>query len=112
LLNWDIKPPTVISLAKREERRIYIAGVEKPLRLSRYAYALRLLQYVRDEAHRFAQLTIISSAANLLWAKVKTDGLHHVGGARGRAESPNRGTEEVGDRKSEGGWKPTLHLRG
>jgi excinuclease ABC subunit C len=49
-----IKPPTVISLAKREEE-IYVAGADEPLRLSRHAYALRLLQYVRDEAHRFAQ---------------------------------------------------------
>jgi excinuclease ABC subunit C len=49
-----IQPPTVISLAKREEE-IYVAGEDEPLRLSRHAYALRLLQYVRDEAHRFAQ---------------------------------------------------------
>ncbi len=28
---------------------------DEPLRLSRHCYALRLLQYVRDEAHRFAQ---------------------------------------------------------
>lgn len=49
-----IEPPTVISLAKREEE-IYIPGADEPLRLSRHAYALRLLQYVRDEAHRFAQ---------------------------------------------------------
>ncbi len=28
---------------------------DEPLRLSRHAYGLRLLQYVRDEAHRFAQ---------------------------------------------------------
>ncbi|HQU43029.1 MAG TPA: excinuclease ABC subunit UvrC, partial [Pirellulales bacterium] len=42
-----IQPPTVISLAKREEE-IYLAGVDEPLRLSRHAYALRLLQYVRD----------------------------------------------------------------
>jgi excinuclease ABC subunit C len=49
-----IQPPTVISLAKREEE-IYVAGADEPLRLSRHAYALRLLQYVRDEAHRFAQ---------------------------------------------------------
>lgn len=49
-----IEPPTVISLAKREEE-IYIPGAEEPLKLSRHAYALRLLQYVRDEAHRFAQ---------------------------------------------------------
>lgn len=50
----DIKPPTVISLAKREEE-VFIPGAEEPLRLSRHSYALRLLQYVRDEAHRFAQ---------------------------------------------------------
>jgi excinuclease ABC subunit C len=49
-----IEPPVVISLAKREEE-IFQAGVDEPLRLSRHAYALRLLQYVRDEAHRFAQ---------------------------------------------------------
>ena len=50
----DIKPPTVISLAKREEE-LYVPEAEEPLRLSRHSYALRLLQYVRDEAHRFAQ---------------------------------------------------------
>jgi excinuclease ABC subunit C len=49
-----ITPPTVISLAKKNEE-IYIPNREEPLRLSRHAYALRLLQYVRDESHRFAQ---------------------------------------------------------
>ena len=44
----------MISLAKREEL-IFRARPDEPLRLSRHAYALRLLQYVRDEAHRFAQ---------------------------------------------------------
>jgi excinuclease ABC subunit C len=43
-----------LSLAKREEE-IFVAGAAEPLRLSRHAFALRLLQYVRDEAHRFAQ---------------------------------------------------------
>ena len=46
--------PVVISLAKREEL-IFRPDQDEPLRLSRHSYALRLLQYVRDEAHRFAQ---------------------------------------------------------
>jgi len=50
----EIEPPTVISLAKREEE-VFVMGREEPLRLSRHSFALRLLQYVRDEAHRFAQ---------------------------------------------------------
>lgn len=49
-----IRPPTTISLAKREEE-IYVPGQAEPHRLSRHSYALRLLQYVRDESHRFAQ---------------------------------------------------------
>jgi excinuclease ABC subunit C len=49
-----VVPPTVISLAKREEE-IYIPGQSDPIVLSRRSFALRLLQYVRDEAHRFAQ---------------------------------------------------------
>lgn len=49
-----ITPPRTVSLAKREEE-IYLPGESEPIRLSRHAWALRLLQYVRDEAHRFAQ---------------------------------------------------------
>jgi excinuclease ABC subunit C len=49
-----IEPPVLISLAKREEE-IFRPGESEPIRLSRHAAALRLLQYVRDEAHRFAQ---------------------------------------------------------
>lgn len=49
-----IVPPTILSLAKREEE-IYLPGLSDPIVLSRRSYALRLLQYVRDEAHRFAQ---------------------------------------------------------
>ncbi len=50
----QITPPTVISLAKRDEE-IFRPGNPEPLRLSKNAFALRLLQYVRDESHRFAQ---------------------------------------------------------
>ncbi len=49
-----IEPPCLISLAKREEE-IYQPGEAEPLKLSRHSAALRLLQYVRDESHRFAQ---------------------------------------------------------
>ena len=49
-----ITPPFTISLAKREEE-LYVPGEEAPRVLSRHSYALRLLQYVRDESHRFAQ---------------------------------------------------------
>jgi len=49
-----LTPPALVSLAKRDEE-LYVPGQDAPLRLSRHAFALRLLQYVRDEAHRFAQ---------------------------------------------------------
>jgi excinuclease ABC subunit C len=49
-----IEPPSMLSIAKREEE-LYRLGDSEPLRLSRHAAVLRLLQYVRDEAHRFAQ---------------------------------------------------------
>jgi len=50
----QIEPPVLLSLAKREEE-VFRPGASDPLHLSRHSFALRLLQYVRDEAHRFAQ---------------------------------------------------------
>jgi excinuclease ABC subunit C len=44
---------TVISLAKREEE-VYVPGRSAPLDLPRDSEANKLLQRVRDEAHRFA----------------------------------------------------------
>ncbi|HVT88349.1 MAG TPA: excinuclease ABC subunit UvrC [Tepidisphaeraceae bacterium] len=50
----DTKPPMVISLAKKEEL-VYVQARAQPLRLERNDPALKMLQYIRDEAHRFAQ---------------------------------------------------------
>src|SRR5579864_824614 len=50
----DVKPPMVISLAKKEEL-VFTQARSEPMRLSRSNLGLKLLQYVRDEAHRFAQ---------------------------------------------------------
>jgi excinuclease ABC subunit C len=52
----EMKAPNVkiASLAKREEE-IYLQESNKPLRLPSNSPAKKLLQYVRDEAHRFAQ---------------------------------------------------------
>ena len=49
-----VEPPTLVALAKQEEE-IYVPGRSDPIVLPRRSFALRLLQYVRDEAHRFAQ---------------------------------------------------------
>ena len=49
-----IEPPCLISLAKKEEE-IFRPGDAESIKLTRHSAALRLLQYVRDEAHRFAQ---------------------------------------------------------
>ncbi len=50
----DVKPPMVISLAKKEEL-VYVQARAEPLRLPRNNVGLKMLQYIRDEAHRFAQ---------------------------------------------------------
>jgi excinuclease ABC subunit C len=52
----ELKAPNIriASIAKREEE-IYLQGSNTPLRLSARSPVRKLLQYVRDEAHRFAQ---------------------------------------------------------
>jgi excinuclease ABC subunit C len=49
----DLGDRPLISLAKREEE-VFIWGRNEPVRMSRRSPALRMLQQLRDEAHRFA----------------------------------------------------------
>jgi len=51
-LNASASAPTLISLEKKEETIRTIDG--EVIKLPRDSYALRLLQFLRDEAHRFA----------------------------------------------------------
>ncbi len=46
--------PKIAAIAKKEEK-IFLQGSNMPLKLPRTSPTLKLLQYVRDEAHRFAQ---------------------------------------------------------
>ncbi|HUW18967.1 MAG TPA: excinuclease ABC subunit UvrC [Sedimentisphaerales bacterium] len=46
--------PKIAAIAKREED-VFLRGSTRPLKLPAHAPARKLLQYVRDEAHRFAQ---------------------------------------------------------
>ena len=46
--------PRIAAIAKKEEE-IFLQGSKKPLKLPANSPARKLLQYVRDEAHRFAQ---------------------------------------------------------
>ena len=50
----EVEPPMVVALAKKEEL-LYVQSRPDALRLARNDVALRLMQYIRDEAHRFAQ---------------------------------------------------------
>ena len=52
-LGQGLEPPALIGLAKKKETIIFRDG-RPPLNLSYHDPALRLLQYIRDEAHQFA----------------------------------------------------------
>ena len=53
-LRMDAPMPLLASIAKREEE-IFIRGREGSIKLPANNEARKLLQYIRDEAHRFAQ---------------------------------------------------------
>ncbi len=49
----DLSNIRAVALAEREEE-LFVPGKDKPIRLDRHDAGLRLLQRVRDEAHRYA----------------------------------------------------------
>jgi excinuclease ABC subunit C len=53
LRRYGFVETAIIGLAKREEE-IYVPGLAEPVQLPKSSEALKLLQRVRDEAHRFA----------------------------------------------------------
>jgi excinuclease ABC subunit C len=73
----------VISLAKRIEE-VFVPGRKGPIRLEKGSDALRLLQRVRDEAHRFA-ITFHRSRRDQAMTASVLDGVRGVGPARKRA---------------------------
>ena len=91
----DVKPPMVISLAKREEE-IFVQARNGPLRLPRTSQALKMLQHIRDEAHRFAQnyhhvliarRQFSHSAARVRQASRKTRAARRSGQRAGRSSA-------------------------
>jgi excinuclease ABC subunit C len=73
----------MISLAKREEE-IFIPGQSQPVVLSGRSEALRLLQRVRDEAHRFSNTYNRKLGAKRA-TRGKLDSVPHIGPVRKKA---------------------------
>ncbi|MBA2521776.1 MAG: excinuclease ABC subunit UvrC, partial [Solirubrobacterales bacterium] len=83
---------TVISLAKRLEE-VYVPGRSAPLPIPADSEASRLLQRVRDEAHRFA-LDLHRKRRSKSMTGSILDGLRGVGPARKRALLSHFGSPE------------------
>jgi excinuclease ABC subunit C len=73
----------VVSLAKRIEE-VFVPGRSDPILLEKNSDALRILQRVRDEAHRFA-ITFHRSRRDKAMTASVLDGVRGVGPARKRA---------------------------
>jgi excinuclease ABC subunit C len=83
---------TVISLAKRIEE-VFVPGRSQPLEIEPGSEGLRLLQRVRDEAHRFA-ITFHRSRRDQAMSGSVLDGIPGVGPARKRALLRHFGSPE------------------
>jgi excinuclease ABC subunit C len=73
----------VVSLAKRIEE-VFVPGSAEPILLEKGSDALRILQRVRDEAHRFA-ITLHRGRRDKAMTASVLDGVRGVGPARKRA---------------------------
>jgi excinuclease ABC subunit C len=82
----------VISLAKRIEQ-VFVPGRSEPIVLEKGSDALRVLQRVRDEAHRFA-ITFHRSRRDKAMTASVLDGVRGVGPARKRALLRHFGSPE------------------
>ncbi len=82
----------VVSLAKRIEE-VFLPGRSDPVMLERGSDALRLLQRVRDEAHRFA-ITFHRGRRDQAMTASVLDGVRGVGPARKRALLRHFGSPE------------------
>ena len=82
----------VVSLAKRIEE-IFVPGRPDSIRLERDSDALRTLQRVRDEAHRFA-ITFHRTRRDQAMTASALDGIRGVGPARKRALLQHFGSPE------------------
>jgi excinuclease ABC subunit C len=82
----------VISLAKRIEE-VFVPGQSEPIVLEKGSDALRILQRVRDEAHRFA-ITFHRSRRDKAMTASVLDGVRGVGPARKRALLRHFGSPE------------------
>lgn len=82
LVEINCPPLPVIGLAKRNEE-IYLPGRSEPVVLDRHDPALRMLQALRDEAHRFA-ITYHRELRNKLIEQSKLDEIPGIGANRKR----------------------------
>ena len=78
----ELIPLPVIGLAKRNEE-IYLPGRSEPVVLDRHDPALRMLQALRDEAHRFA-ITYHRELRNKRIELSKLDEIPGIGSSRKR----------------------------